>query len=50
MFGTDLPSTRAPRPYEDHDFALIIEALGAKSARKVLFENAARFYRPSEIG
>lgn len=50
MFGTDLPSTRAPRPYEDHDFALIIEALGAKSASKVLFENAARFYRPSEIG
>jgi predicted TIM-barrel fold metal-dependent hydrolase len=50
MFGTDLPSTRAPRPYEDHDFALIIEALGAKRARKVLFENAARFYRPSEIG
>lgn len=50
MFGTDLPSTRAPRPYEDNDFDLVIEALGAKNASKVLFENAARFYRPAEIG
>lgn len=50
MFGTDLPSTRAPRPYEDNDFNLVIETLGAKGARKVLFENAARFYRPAEIG
>lgn len=50
MFGTDLPSTRAPRPYEDHDFDLVIEALGAKGARKVLFDNAAAFYRPAEIG
>jgi predicted TIM-barrel fold metal-dependent hydrolase len=50
MFGTDLPSTRAPRPYEDNDFNLVIETLGAKGASKVLFENAARFYRPAEIG
>ena len=50
MFGTDLPSTRAPRPYEDNDFDLVIETLGEKSASKVLFENAARFYRPAEIG
>lgn len=49
MFGTDLPSTRAPRPYEDDDFELVIEVLGAKAASKVLFENAARFYRPTEI-
>ncbi|WP_111655333.1 amidohydrolase family protein [Isoalcanivorax indicus] len=50
MFGTDLPSTRAPRPYEDDDVALMVEALGAENARKVLFENAAMFYRPSERG
>ena len=49
MFGTDLPSTRAPRPYEDDDFKLVIEVLGPKKALKVLFENAARFYRPSGI-
>jgi len=50
MFGTDLPSTRAPRPYEDNDFALVVEALGAEDACKVLYENAETFYRPSKIG
>ena len=49
MFGTDLPSTRAPRPYENGDFKLIVEVLGAKDANKVLFENAVKFYRPKEI-
>ena len=28
MFGTDLPSTRAPRPYEDEDLLLVVETLG----------------------
>ena len=46
MFGTDLPSTRAPRPYEDGDFALVIEALGSEGAAKVFYENAVNFYRP----
>ena len=50
MFGTDLPSTRAPRPYEDGDFDLVIEVLGSNNADKVLFENATRLYRPAEIG
>ena len=49
MFGTDLPSTRAPRPYEDSDFALVVEALGDEGACKVLYENAVRFYRPAKI-
>ena len=44
MFGTDLPSTRAPRPYEDSDFALVVEALGDEGACKVLYENAVTFY------
>ena len=47
MFGTDLPSTRAPRPYADGDFCLLLDALGEKLARKALFENAAAFYRPT---
>ena len=47
MFGTDLPSTRAPRPYEDDDFALVIDALGAENAYRVLYDNAARFYQPA---
>lgn len=46
MFGTDLPSTRAARPYRDRDFQLVIDALGEDAARRVLYENAAGFYRP----
>ncbi|MBJ6611532.1 MAG: amidohydrolase family protein [Candidatus Thiothrix moscowensis] len=46
MFGTDLPSTRAPRPYQDSDFELVTEVLGSENARKVLYENAVRLYRP----
>jgi predicted TIM-barrel fold metal-dependent hydrolase len=45
MFGTDLPSTRAPRPYADSDFLLVAETLGDEAARAVFFDNAAVFYR-----
>lgn len=45
MFGSDLPSTRAPRPYCDEDYTLIIEALGDEGAKKVLCGNALAFYR-----
>lgn len=45
MFGTDLPSTRAPRPYADEDITLIVNALGMERAKKVFYENAIRFYR-----
>jgi predicted TIM-barrel fold metal-dependent hydrolase len=44
MFGTDLPSTRAPRPYSDQDFDLVIDSLGEQGAEKVLSKNAAAFY------
>jgi predicted TIM-barrel fold metal-dependent hydrolase len=50
MFGTDLPSTRAPRPYENGDFALVIEALGVEKASKVLYENAVKLYNPAMSG
>ncbi len=46
MFGTDLPSTRAPRPYADEDLWLVVEALGEAAAQKVLYQNAVAFYRP----
>jgi predicted TIM-barrel fold metal-dependent hydrolase len=45
MFGSDLPSTRAPRPYCDEDYALVVEALGDAGAEKVLCSNAVAFYR-----
>ena len=44
MFGTDLPSTRAPRPYADEDLLLVVETLGEEGARRVLYENAVSFY------
>ncbi len=45
MFGTDLPCTRAPRPYNDEDFFLVEQTLGDEGARKALCENALQFYR-----
>lgn len=47
MFGTDLPSTRAPRPYADEDFLLVVDTLGDEAAQAVFFDNAATFYRVS---
>jgi len=49
MFGTDLPSTRAPRPYEDDDYTLVLETLGEEKETKVLYQNAIEFYRPKKI-
>jgi predicted TIM-barrel fold metal-dependent hydrolase len=46
LFGTDLPSTRAPRPYDDGDLLLVLESLGEELGRKVLYDNALAFYRP----
>jgi predicted TIM-barrel fold metal-dependent hydrolase len=50
MFGTDLPSTRAARPYSDRDFQLVVSTLGETAARRVLHDNAAGFYRVGEAG
>ncbi len=44
MFGTDLPSTRATRPFSDEDLLLVSEALGEDEAMKVFYDNAASFY------
>lgn len=46
MFGTDLPSTRAPRPYRDEDLLLVVDSLDPQLARKVLCQNAIEFYLP----
>ncbi len=45
MFGTDLPSTRAPRPFQADDIELLTDALGENGARQALWENATNFYR-----
>lgn len=49
MFGSDLPGTRAPRPFGPCDLTLIVETLGEVLAQKVLFGNAVSFYRPREV-
>jgi predicted TIM-barrel fold metal-dependent hydrolase len=49
MFGTDMPSTRARRPFEPADMALVAGVLGPKLARKAFFETAVALYRPKAI-
>ena len=49
MFGTDLPSTRAPRPYQDDDYTLVLETLGEEKAANVFYKNAIEFYRPKKV-
>jgi len=49
MFGTDLPSTRAPRPYLESDYSLVLETLGEEKAANVFYKNAVEFYRPKRI-
>ncbi|MFJ7731676.1 amidohydrolase family protein [Lysinibacillus sp. NPDC097231] len=44
MFGTDLPSTRAKRPFAYADIELIHELFDAKSAEIILYQNAMNFY------
>ncbi|WP_346011802.1 amidohydrolase family protein [Streptomyces sp. SID3343] len=46
LAGTDLPSTRAPRPFEDSDLALLAQAAGEPHADAVLYKNAQALYRP----
>jgi len=46
MFGTDLPGTRAPRPFDPADIDVIRETLGADKATRVFRDNAVGLYRP----
>ncbi|HJA38954.1 MAG TPA: amidohydrolase family protein [Candidatus Brevibacterium intestinigallinarum] len=47
MVGTDLPSTRARRPFRDEDFTQIAQALAPEEASAVFWDNAAAFYLDS---
>ena len=44
MFGTDLPSTRAPVPYNDADYRFISDWFDPQLAEMVLVGNARDFY------
>lgn len=45
MFGSDLPSTRAPRLFNVEDFVLVADTLGDAAAQSVFSLNAQNFYR-----
>jgi predicted TIM-barrel fold metal-dependent hydrolase len=45
MFGTDLPSTRARRPFRAADIDLVRQTLGHSGTAKVLHDNAVALYR-----
>jgi predicted TIM-barrel fold metal-dependent hydrolase len=49
MFGTDLPSTRAERPFSDSDFLLVLQTLGEEAAQRVFCDNGADFYRSDAV-
>jgi predicted TIM-barrel fold metal-dependent hydrolase len=50
LFGTDLPSSRAPRPFGPADIRLVEDALGdASLVSKVLHDNAVALYRPRTV-
>jgi hypothetical protein len=44
VFGTDLPSTRARRPFADSDIDLVLECLGEDGAARVLMQNGLHLY------
>jgi len=49
MFGTDLPSTRAQRPFSPSDIELLRNELAPDLARRVLYDNAVALYRPASL-
>jgi predicted TIM-barrel fold metal-dependent hydrolase len=49
IFGSDLPSQRARRPFLPSDMDLIRDTLGDAVARKVFWDNAVALYRPREL-
>ncbi|SDJ36504.1 amidohydrolase family protein [Salimicrobium halophilum] len=44
MFGTDLPSTRAPRPFRNEDIQLITDNFPEEDCEKILYQNAWNWY------
>jgi predicted TIM-barrel fold metal-dependent hydrolase len=44
MFGTDLPSTRAKRPFEYGDIELIQQLFDEQATDKILYTNAFKWY------
>lgn len=47
LFGTDLPSTRAPKRFSKQDIDLILKLFGIDDQNKILHQNAHHFYNGS---
>ena len=45
VFGTDIPSTRAKRPFDPSDIDLVENVLGTELAGKAFWDNPTRLYR-----
>lgn len=45
MFGTDLPCTRAPRPFQPADIEVITQTFDAAQCDKIFYRNASDWYR-----
>jgi predicted TIM-barrel fold metal-dependent hydrolase len=45
MFGTDLPSTRSPRPFHSDDIKLVTESFDSDAVNNILCKNAFEFYK-----
>jgi predicted TIM-barrel fold metal-dependent hydrolase len=45
VFGTDIPSTRAQRPFEPSDIDLVEKVLGPELAKKAFWDNPLALYR-----
>ena len=45
MFGTDLPSTRTPRPFNFNDIEIVLNNFDRADAKNILYKNAVTFYK-----
>lgn len=45
MFGTDLPSTRAPKRFTSEDIQLVQDTFDETAANKIFYQNAKEWYR-----
>jgi predicted TIM-barrel fold metal-dependent hydrolase len=45
VFGTDIPSTRAARPFQPSDIDLVEKVLGPELAQKTFWDNPITLYR-----
>jgi len=50
VFGTDLPSTRAKRPYAHQDYLNVLAHFDRSDAERILYQNAIELYRVGSEG